>query len=176
MALTDAVRKLIAGTLGTVNLRNSLERLFDLYTEEAPEDGTPYARQDGAWVAAGGGSGARGIVATLRTESSATLAVGTDVTFIVPYDLTIDVTDSWAISADASCSVVVDVERATVAAPNTFNSIAASAKPTLSSDDYATGAMTGWSTSLLAGERVRVVVDSASGTTEVQVMIPVSAA
>lgn len=178
MALTDAVRKLIEGTLGTVNLRNNLKQIFALYTEEAPQDGTTYGRNNGAWVAAGGGGGssARGILVTLKTESATTLQVGTEVTLVVPYDLTLDVTDSWIITSDDTCSVVVDVRRATVAAPGTFSSIAASAKPTLTADNYNTGAMTGWSTSVLAGERVRVIVESASGTNEVNLMIPVSAA
>ena len=177
MALTDAVRKLIAGTLGTVNLRNNLAEILSLYTEEAPQDGTTYGRNNGAWVAAGGGgSSERGILAKLKTESATTLQVGTDATFVIPYDLTIDPTASWVIASDDTCSVVVDVKRATVAAPTTFSSIAASAKPTLTADNYNTGTMTGWTTSILAGEQIRLEVESASGTNEVRVMIPVSAA
>lgn len=176
MALTDAARKLIEGTLGTVNLRNNLRLLFASYTEEAPQDGTTYGRNNGAWVAAGGGgSSARGIIATLKTENATTLQVGTEVTLVVPYDLTLATADSWVITSDDTCSAVVDVRRATVATPTTFASIAASAKPTLTADNYNTGVMTGWSTSILAGERVRLYVESASGTNEVNVMIPVSA-
>ena len=130
---------------------------------------------DGTFIAPGGGGGgpqAAAIKADLRTENADTLVVGTDFIGIVPFDLTLDVADSWTISSGSTCSVVVDVQRATVAAPTTFASIAASAKPTLSADTYNTGAMTGWSTSLLAGERVRLVVESATGTNRVQVMIP----
>lgn len=178
MALTDAARKLIEGTLGTVNLRNNLRQLFASYTEEAPQDGTAYGRQDGAWVSVtgGGGGGPTAIFATLKTENATTLIVGTGRTIIVPVDLTIDTTDSWIIASDDACSVVVNVERATVAAPTTFSNIAASAKPTLTADNYNTGTMTGWTTSILAGEQIRVSVDSASGTNEVRVLIPVSAA
>jgi hypothetical protein len=124
--------------------------------------------------AGGGGGGAvsRGIGATLKTENSNVLLVGTEVTIILPFDLTLSTSDSWVIASGTVGSVVVDVQRATVANPNTFVSIAASAKPTLTADDYASGAMTGWATSLLAGERIRFVVQSASGTTGVQVMIP----
>jgi hypothetical protein len=120
----------------------------------------------------GGGTVSRGIGATLKTENSNVLLVGTEVTIILPFDLTLSTSDSWVIASNTVCSVVVDVRRATVANPNTFVSIAASAKPTLTADDYASGAMTGWATSLLAGERIRFVVQSASGTTGVQVMIP----
>lgn len=130
---------------------------------------------DGTFIAPGGGGGgvqAAAIKADLRTENADTLIVGTDFIGIVPFDMTLDELDEWVISCSVSCSVVVDVQRATVAAPTTFNSIAASAKPTLSADTYNTGAMTGWSTSLLAGERVRLVVETASGTNRVQVMIP----
>lgn len=130
---------------------------------------------DGTFIPAGGGGGgaqAAAIKADLRTENADTLIAGTDFIGVVPFDMTLDVADSWVISSDDTCSVVVDVQRATVAAPTTFNSIAASAKPTLTADTYNTGAMTGWSTSLLAGERVRLVVETASGTNRVQVMIP----
>lgn len=130
---------------------------------------------DGTFIPAGGGGGgpqAASIRGTLAVENTDTLIVGTETVGIVPFDMAIDVLDEWIMSSDDTCSVVVDVQRATVAAPTTFASIAASAKPTLSADAYNTGAMTGWSTSLLAGERVKLVVESASGTNKVQVMIP----
>jgi hypothetical protein len=120
----------------------------------------------------GGGPQAARIEAELKSEGTGVLVVGTDSIGIVPFDMTIDVLDEWIITASVTCSVVLDVQRATVASPNVFTSIAASAKPTLSADNYNTGAMTGWATSLLAGERVRVVAESASGTNRVQLMIP----
>ena len=123
----------------------------------------------------GGGSNARGINTALRSEGAATLVVGTNATIIIPYDMTISVAASWVIASNTTASVVVGVLRATVATPNTFASIAAAAKPTLTAAVRATGAMTGWSTSLLAGERVRLSVESASGTTAVQVLIPAEA-
>jgi hypothetical protein len=130
--------------------------------------------QDNIDAGGGGGGGpqAAKIFAQLVTANSTTLIVGTDFTAIVPYDMTLDALDEWVMTSDDTCSVVVDVQRATVAAPTTFASIAASAKPTLTADTYNTGAMTGWSTSLLKGERVRLVVETASGTDKVQVMIP----
>lgn len=130
---------------------------------------------DGTFIPPGGGPAtptARAIQAVMREPQGSTLPVGTHVDLIVPYDLTLDVTASWLIRAPANCSVVLDVQRATVAAPGTFASIAAAAKPTLSSDNYASGAMTGWSPSLLAGETVRIVVESASGTSECSLAIP----
>lgn len=129
---------------------------------------------DGTFIAPGGGGGtqATAIKAELKVVNSSTLIVGYDFIGIVPFDINIDTGESWVISSNDTCSVVVDVQRATVAVPNTFTSIAASAKPTLTADNYNTGAMTGWSPSLLAGERVRLVVESATGTDRVQVMIP----
>jgi hypothetical protein len=104
------------------------------------------------------------------------LSVGTDAIAVLAYDMTIDPTQQWVIrtKGGSTASVVVDVQRATVAAPGTFASIAASAKPTLTADNYNTGAMTGWSTSLLKGETIRLVVESASGTNRVIVSFPTS--
>jgi hypothetical protein len=133
---------------------------------------------DGTFIVPGGGSGpvARGINAELKTESASVLSVGTDVIAVLAYDMTIDPAQQWVIrtKGGSTASVVVDVQRATVAAPGTFASIAASAKPTLTADNYNTGAMTGWSTSLLKGETIRLVVESASGTNRVIVSFPTS--
>lgn len=136
---------------------------------------------DGTFIAPGGGGGgggpvARAIGGQLYTANSATLLVGAYIDIPIPFDLDLDVTDEWLIRAPNTGSAVIDVLRATVAAPNTFVSIAASAKPTLSSDDYARGAMTGYPTSILAGETVRFYVESASGFDRVQVFLPVSTA
>lgn len=80
----------------------------------------------------------------------------------VPYATTLT---GDSISADAAGSAVVDVQRATAAAPNTFTSIAGTAKPTLSSAQSATDtALTGWGdTTLDEGDFLRFVLSSVSG-------------
>lgn len=134
---------------------------------------------DGSFIAPGGGGGgpvARVIGAELKTVNSATLLVGTYTDIPIPFDLDLDPADEWLIRAPTTGSAVIDVLRATVAAPGTFASIAASAKPTLSSDNYNRGAMVGYPTTILAGETIRFSVDSASGFDRVQVFLPVSTA
>jgi hypothetical protein len=134
---------------------------------------------DGTFIPAGGGGGggssARTIGATLKTGASAVLLPGESAVVVLTYDMTIDPTASWYIRAPASCSAVIDVQRATVAAPTTFVSIAASAKPTLSGAAAATGAQTGYATSLLAGEQIKFICETASGTDRVFVAISAEA-
>lgn len=71
----------------------------------------------------------------------------------------------WTLLADQSGSVVVDVWKDTYAnfPPVVGDSIAASAKPTLSSASKATDAtLTGWTTALAQGDVIRFHLDSAS--------------
>jgi hypothetical protein len=80
----------------------------------------------------------------------------------VPFNCTLV---SWTIVADASGSAVVDVWKDTYAnyPPTVADTIAASAKPTLSSAIKNTDAtLTGWTTSLSKGETLRFNVDSAA--------------
>lgn len=65
--------------------------------------------------------------------------------------------------ADQSGSIVVDVKKAAYAGLPTTSSIAASAKPTLSAAQKSQDAtLTGWTTSLAAGDYLEYVVDSAA--------------
>lgn len=70
---------------------------------------------------------------------------------------------SWEITSSSSGSAVVDIQKTTYGNfPNSFASIAASAKPTLSASVKNQDlTLTGWTTSLTKGDRVRAVVDSA---------------
>jgi hypothetical protein len=79
--------------------------------------------------------------------------------------------------ADQSGSIVVDIWKASYASypPVVGNSITASAKPTISSATKATDAtLTGWSTSITAGDTLRYNVDSASTVTRVLVSLKIT--
>lgn len=183
MATLTELKRYVEQTLLNTEARTALRKIVEeLFgggggggVPEAPVDGTPYARQDAGWVAANGKID-RTIGGTLKTGASAVLLPGESFTVVLTYDMTLDVTAPWYMRAPASCSAVVDVQRATVAAPTTFTSIAAAAKPTLSGAAAATGAMTGYATSLLAGEQIRFICESASGTDQVFVAITAEAA
>lgn len=170
MALTDAVRKLIAGTLGTVNLRNNLAEILSLYTEEAPQDGTPYSRQDGAWVAAGGGGGSIRPIAVFDGSPDAIL-VNSQARCTVTSACTIT---GWTIIADVSGSIVIDIRKSTYAGYPTVSSITGSAKPTLTAATKATSTtLTGWTTSLLAGDVLVFNVDSVATVKQVFIVLDV---
>ena len=82
--------------------------------------------------------------------------------FRVPFACTIT---SWEIVSDVSGSVVFDIWKDTYAnyPPTVADTITASAKPTLTSATKAqSSTLTGWTTSLSAGDYVEVNIDSAS--------------
>ena len=77
------------------------------------------------------------------------------------------------IFADTSGSAVVDVQTSSDGV--TFTSIAASAKPTLSSQqEHADGTLTGWTLSIPAGDYVRFVLNSVSTCKQVSVALKVT--
>lgn len=83
----------------------------------------------------------------------------------IPWDCTIT---GWSIIGDVSGSVVVDVKR-------TGTSLAGSEKPTLSSASSNSDlALSTWTTSLVTGDVVEFVVDSASTVTRITLTILVS--
>jgi hypothetical protein len=85
----------------------------------------------------------------------------------VPYACTIT---GWELVADQSGSAVVDIWKDTYAnyPPTNADSITGSAKPTLSTQDKAqSSTLTGWVTSLAAGDYIEIEVESA---TSVQVL------
>jgi hypothetical protein len=78
----------------------------------------------------------------------------------IPYDCTIA---SWQLLADISGSIVIDLWKDTLAnyPPDASDSITASAKPTLSSQtSNSSSTLTGWTTSVSAGDVVAFNVDS----------------
>lgn len=85
----------------------------------------------------------------------------------VPYNCTIT---SWRLLADQSGSIVLDIWKDTYAnfAPTVADTITASAKPTLSSvQKNESSALTGWTTTLAAGDVIEINVDSATTVTKV---------
>lgn len=73
----------------------------------------------------------------------------------------------WRIQADASGSIVCEVERAAQATPSTFSSVAGTAKPTLSSAQSANdgGSLTGWGDATWdAGDIIKVYVSGSPST------------
>jgi hypothetical protein len=82
--------------------------------------------------------------------------------FTIPYACTIV---GWTITSvlDVTGSVVFDIWKANAAIPTVANTITASAKPTLSSGVLASSAtLTGWTTSIAAGDVLAYNVDSIS--------------
>lgn len=89
----------------------------------------------------------------------------------VPYGMTIT---SWTLLADVSGSIVIDVWKDTYAnyPPLVADTITASAKPTLSSAIKNTSStLTGWTTTVTAGDVLAFNVDSASTVTKVTLLI-----
>lgn len=76
--------------------------------------------------------------------------------------------------ANASSSVVIDIKKATYSGLPSFTSITASAKPTLSTaQKYQDSTLTGWTTSITAGDWLLFHVDSVSGLTLVTVSLTI---
>jgi hypothetical protein len=131
----------------------------------------------GRSVSAGDGMTGGGTLAADRTLSMSansrtgtiTVTIGdgqnaltTGVKGFLPIDFN-GVITSWAVIGDASGSVVVDVWKNAAAVPANGNSIVASAKPTLSSAQYAASStLTGWTTSFAAGDVFGFEIESAT--------------
>lgn len=108
-------------------------------------------------------------------EGSSAIAVGSKkLNFRVPYNCTIT---SWELVADQSGSIVIDLWKDTYAnfPPVDADSITASAKPTLSSAIKANSTtLTGWTTTLNAGDYIELEVESASTLTVVVLTLTVT--
>jgi hypothetical protein len=90
----------------------------------------------------------------------------------IPYACTIN---SATLLADQSSSIVIDVKKSTYSGFPTTSSIAASAKPTLSSAQKSTDStLTGWTTSVAAGDCIEFVVDSITTCTRVHLTLKVT--
>lgn len=109
---------------------------------QAAGSGYPYAKRE--FVINGGGT---------------TIESGVSGHKVIPFNCTIT---KWEIVSNASGSIVVDIKKSTYATFDTFNSIAGSEKPTLSSATKNTDtSLSTWTTSMSAGDRIQAYVDSA---------------
>jgi len=87
------------------------------------------------------------------------IPAGSKSEYVIPYDCTLL---SWNLVADQTGSIVIDIWKATTY-PTVSNTITASAKPTLSGAQLAKAqAVTGWTTSVTAGDVLVFNVDSAT--------------
>ena len=121
----------------------------------------------------GGGGGKVRPVAVFDGTPDAILA-GSQARCTVTADCTIT---GWTILADVAGSCVIDIWRDTFAnyPPTVADSITGSAKPTLTAANKATSTtLTGWSTSLTAGDTLIFNVDSASTVEQVYIVLDVS--
>lgn len=81
---------------------------------------------------------------------------------------------SWRLVADVSGSVVLDIWKTNAAVPTNSNSITASAKPTLSSQQIATSStLTGWTTSIAVNDVFGFEVESATTVTRVVLVLEI---
>lgn len=138
-------------------------------------DGLLYAWDGAAWVATGGGAGTSPKVVGVTVDGGGS-AITTGQKGYVQCPITGTITD-WTLLADQSGSVVIDVWKDTYAnaPPTDADSITASAPPTLSGAIKATDAtLTGWTTSVTAGDVFGFNVDSAATIERVTLQLTVT--
>lgn len=103
------------------------------------------------------------VLELVKIGTGVDIATGQKQFLRIPFDCTIT---GWTIVADVACSIVVDIWSDTYGnfPPTVADTITGSAKPTLSSAVKNTSTtLTGWNTSLLAGNVLLFNVDSISG-------------
>lgn len=114
-------------------------------------------------AAAGNHAHAAALAFTLGDGTNAIVAASEPDQWVeIPFAGTIT---GWRLGADAAGSIVLDLWKDTYTnyPPTVADTITAAAKPTLSSAIKATsGALTGWTTAVAAGDWLRVHVDSAA--------------
>lgn len=113
----------------------------------------------------------RTITFSYGSGGDAALDAGSTHYVYVPYAATIK---DWTIISESTGSVVIDVKKCAGFNCNPTSSIAASAKPTLS-NAWANQdtTLTGWTTSVAAGDKIAFVIDSASTLTRVNLVLKV---
>lgn len=140
---------------------------------------------DGTWdVPAGSGSpsdgGGTGVIGIVIYTGGSVISTGTKGFVRVPLACTIVKATVLSIDPSAtSGSIVVDVWKDSFAnfPPTDADSITASAPPTLSSANKSEDStLTGWTTSISAGDVIGFNVDSATTVTKVMVLLDVEAA
>lgn len=138
-----------------------------------------YSALSSAWTLAAGTSLPSGNTQTGRTlnfiidNSGTALATGLAGFLVMSYPATIT---GYTLIGDQSGSVVIDIWKRNAAVPSVANTITASAKPTLSSAQFGTSTtLTGWTTSVAAGDVFGFNVDSVTSITRLTVALALSA-
>ena len=172
----DGVGGVAFGTVSTVGV---IDDLTDVDTDKSktPADGDVLTYDGTHWnaEAATGGSSDSGTIATSFSWVLDGPSASDNWEFRVPFDCTIVGNELYA---DASGSIVIDIWNDTYAnyPPTDADSITASAPPTLSTADKSTDTtLTGWTTSLSAGDILKFNVDSVSTVTRVTLVLLVEA-
>lgn len=101
--------------------------------------------------------------------SGSVITTGVKGYLIIPYNYTIT---SWSIIGDTTGSIVFDIWKNNSAIPTIADTITASAKPTLSSQQFLSSTtLTGWTTGGLANDKIIISVNSVSTLTKVTLTI-----
>lgn len=109
------------------------------------------------------------IIGACFDGGGAAITAGTKIYVVCPFAGTII---GWRITANTTTSIVVDVYKIATGAVLPSASIAASAKPTLTSDrTVKDDTLTGWTTSVAADDIFGFNVDSSSGDARVTVQL-----
>lgn len=107
-------------------------------------------------------------------NSGSAITAGDSTIASVPVEVTGTITKA-VLLADVSGSAVVDVRKSTYSGFPTVSSIAASAKPTLSASQKSQDTtLTGWTTSVTAGDVLQFRVDSASTVTRLTLVLTIT--
>jgi hypothetical protein len=105
-------------------------------------------------------------------EAISTGVIGTGLT--IPFNCTIN---KWTLQADQSGSIVIDIWKDTYAnfPPTVADTITGSAKPTISASNKGNSStLTGWTTTITAGDILYFNVDSCSTITQVTLTMEVT--
>jgi len=101
--------------------------------------------------------------------SGSVITTGVKGYLIIPYNYTIT---GWSIIGDTTGSIVFDIWKNNSTIPTIADTITASAKPTLSSQQFLSSTtLTGWTTSGLANDKIIISVNSVSTLTKVTLTI-----
>ena len=137
-------------------------------------DASDTLRGDGTWD--GVGSGLTRDIAFVIDGAGSVISTGVKGDLVIDFACTVL---SWTLLADQSGSIVVNVWKDTYAnfAPTVADKITASAPPTISSATKGqSSTLTGWTTSIAAGDVLRFNVDSVATITRVTLILKVEEA
>lgn len=153
---------------------NKITRANFLKNPDAPADATKYLDGTGAWSVPAGSSGSVVDIAVIIGNGVDVISTGVVGSLEIPFACTIN---QVTLLADQSGSIVVDIWKDTYAnyPPTVADTITASAKPTLSAAEKSQDStLTGWTTSISAGDILRFNVDSATTVTRVTLSLKVT--